>query len=277
MWCGGVAINLRSKEVTKNLRLQNKVALITGASQGLGRAMALRFAEEGAAVAVNDVQNSKAAEEVCQAIIAGGGRAIFVRADVADFSQVELMVEETLKEFSKIDILVNNAGIIRPSPLLDISPKDLDRMIDINLKGPLHCVQAAGKNMIGNRYGRILNMASIAALGTTIPETTPYALTKAAVIILTKRMAFELGTYNISVNAIAPGFIKTPMTIQDEDSPETQKIIARLSKKSMLCRAGEPKDIAEAALFLVSDEASFITAQVLTVDGGRMDFLSHSA
>ena len=111
----------------------------------------------------------------------------------------------------------------------------------------------------------------------TIPETTPYALTKAAVIILTKRMAFELGTYNISVNAIAPGFIKTPMTIQDEDSPETQKIIARLSKKSMLCRAGEPKDIAEAALFLVSDEASFITAQVLTVDGGRMDFLSHSA
>lgn len=263
--------------MTKNLRLQNRVALITGASQGLGRAMALRFAEEGAAVAVNDVQNSKAAEEVCKAIIAGGGRAIFVRADVADFSQVELMVKTTLKEFSKIDILINNAGIIKPSPLLDISPKDLDRMIDVNLKGPLHCVQAAGKSMITNRYGRILNMASIAGLGTTIPETTPYALTKAAVIILTKRMAFELGTYNISVNAIAPGFIKTPMTIQDEDSPETQKMIANLSQRSMLGRAGEPKDIAEAALFLVSDQASFITAQVLTVDGGRMDFLSYSA
>lgn len=238
--------------------------------------MALRFAEEGAAVAVNYVQSRKAAEEVCRTITAGGGKAIPVQADVADRSQVERMVETTLKEFSKIDILVNNGGILKASPLLEIPEEDLDRMIDVNLKGVLHCVRAVAKNMIANRYGRILNLSSIAALGTAFPGTTPYAATKAAVIILTKRMAFELGEHNINVNAISPGFIKTEMTIQDENSPETQKKIAGVAQRAMLGRVGEPKDIAEAALFLVSDEASFITAQILTVDGGRMDYLSYS-
>ena len=239
--------------------------------------MALRFAEEGAAVAVNYVRNSKAAEEVCRTITAGGGKAIRVQADVADRSQVERMVETTLKEFSKIDILVNNAGFLKLSPLLEIPEEELDRMIDVNLKGVIHCVRAVAKNMIANRYGRILNLSSIAALGTAFPGTTPYAATKAAVILLTKRMAYELGAHNITANAIAPGFIKTDMTFQVKNSPETQNKIAGVAQRAMLGRVGEPKDIAGAALFLVSDEASFITAQTLTADGGRMDYLSYSA
>ena len=262
--------------MSKTPRLENRVALITGASRGLGRAMALRFAEEGAVVAVNYLQSSKAAEEVCGTITDAGGKAISIQADVADRSQVERMVETTLKQFSKIDILVNNAGFLKGSPLLEIPADELDRMIDVNLKGVLHCVRAVAKIMIANRYGRILNLASIAALGTAFPGTTPYAATKAAVVILTKRMAFELGAHNINVNAISPGFIKTDMTIQDENSPETQKKIAGVAQRSMLGRVGEPKDIAGAALFLVSEDASFITAQTLTVDGGRMDYLSYS-
>ena len=262
--------------MSKTPRLENRVALITGASRGLGRAMALRFAEEGAVVAVNYLQNSKAAEEVCGTITDAGGKAISIQADVADRSQVERMVETTLKQFSKIDILVNNAGFLKGSPLLEIPADELDRMIDVNLKGVLHCVRAVAKIMIANRYGRILNLASIAALGTAFPGTTPYAATKAAVVILTKRMALELGAHNINVNAISPGFIKTDMTIQDENSPETQEKIAGVAQRSMLGRVGEPKDIAGAALFLVSEEASFITAQTLTVDGGRMDYLSYS-
>ena len=262
--------------MSKTPRLENRVALITGASRGLGRAMALRFAEEGAVVAVNYLQSSKAAEEVCGTITDAGGKAISIQADVADRSQVERMVETTLKQFSKIDILVNNAGFLKGSPLLEIPADELDRMIDVNLKGVLHCVRAVAKIMIANRYGRILNLASIAALGTAFPGTTPYAATKAAVVILTKRMALELGAHNINVNAISPGFIKTDMTIQDENSPETQEKIAGVAQRSMLGRVGEPKDIAGAALFLVSEEASFITAQTLTVDGGRMDYLSYS-
>jgi len=257
-------------------RLEKKVALITGASRGIGRAMAIRFAEEGASVAVNYVQNQQAAEEVCQRIVSAGGRAISIRADVAEASQVRKMAETVLSEFRHIDILVNNAAIFMPSTLLETSFADLDRMFDVNLKGIIHCVQAVARNMIERKYGRILNLGSIAGLGTAMGHTSVYAPIKAAVVSLTKRLALELGPHNITVNAIAPGFTRTDAALRDGGSGPPRSDLDLIARKAMLGRIGEPDDIAYPALFLVSDEASFVTAQTLTVDGGRMDFLTHS-
>jgi len=258
-------------------RLENKVALITGASRGLGRAMAIRFADEGASIAVNYVKNRELAEDVCRTIQVVGGKAISVPADVADLSQVEAMVAKTLKEFGRIDILVNNGGISIPAPFLDASLTDLDRMIDVNLKGVIHCVRAVARHMMERRYGRILNISSLAGLGTTFPGTTGYAATKAALIVLTKRLAWEFGAHNITVNALAPGFIKTDLSLRPATATGARHDLADVERRTILGRLGEPEDIAHAALFLVSDEASFITAQTLSVDGGRMDFISHSA
>ena len=261
------------------LRLAKRVALITGASRGLGKAMALRFAEEGAAVAVNYVKSANPAKQVCESILAAGGRAISVQADVAQPSQVEQMVKTVLEELGPIDILVNNAGIAKLSPIIETSLSDLDLMVGVNLKGTLLCVQAVARGMMSRKYGRILNLSSLAGLGTSFPGTSGYAATKAGLIALTKRMAMELGAFGITVNAIAPGLIRTDTALQIGILSEAD-VRAReqdASKKAMLGRLGEPQDIANAALFLVSDEAAFITAQTLTVDGGRMDFLSYSS
>jgi 3-oxoacyl-[acyl-carrier protein] reductase len=262
-----------------NLRLNNKVALITGASRGIGRAMASRFGEEGAAVAVHFLKNADMAKEVCQSIIAAGGKAIYVQADVAQPTQVDSMVQTVVKELGPIDILVNNAGIGKLSPALETPMEDIDFMVGINLKGPLLCVQAVAKGMMDRKYGRILNVSSLAGLGTTLAGTSAYAATKAGLITLTKRIAMELGPYNITVNAIAPGFIATDTARQVGILSEADvlKRVADSAKRAMLGRVGEPEEIANVALFLVSDEASFITAQTLTADGGRMDLLSSSA
>ena len=263
----------------RELRLANKVALITGASKGLGKATALRFAEEGASVAVNYFQTASGAKEVCDAITGAGGRAISVQADVAQQTQVKSMVQTVLKEFGRIDILVNNAGIGRLSPIMETPVADIDLMVNINLKGTIFCVQEVAKGMRERRYGRILNLSSLAGFGTSFPGTSAYAATKAGLMVLTKRMAMELGAYNITVNAIAPGLIRTDTALQIGILSE-EKVREREadgSRKAMLGKLGEPIDIANAALFLMSDEASFITAQTLTVDGGRMDFLSCSA
>lgn len=260
--------------------LENKIALITGASRGLGKAMALRFAEEGAAVAVNYNKHAQEAEETCRTIVAAGGRALRVQADVAERSQVDRMVETVLREFRQIDILVNNAGVSRAAPLLEASTSDLDFMFAVNLKGVVHCVQAVAKNMIERKYGKILNFSSIAAMGTSYIGTSTYATTKAAVTILTKRMALELGAYNINVNALAPGFVPTGLSLGMQAGGQSglpREFLEDMARRSMVGRVGQPEDIAAAALFLVSDEASFITAQILTVDGGRKDFLTYSA
>ncbi len=159
---------------------------------------------------------------------------------------------------------------------LTLNEDDLDRMIAVNVKGIIHCVQAVGPGMIERRYGTSLNLSSIAGLSTAVAETTPYAMTKAAVISLTKRMAFELGPHGINVNAMAPGFVRTEM-LQFLDNAEDRSRLEALGKKAILNRVGLPEDIANVALFLASDESSYMTAQVLTVDGGRMDFLTHSS
>jgi 3-oxoacyl-[acyl-carrier protein] reductase len=259
-------------------RLEKKVALITGASRGLGRAMAIRFAEEGAVVAINYCKNGELAEEVAKTIVSSGGKAVALCADVAKSDEVQKMVEAVLAMYGSIDILVNNAGVgVNAPTLMEASWQDLDRMIDVNVRGVIHCVRCVAKEMMERRYGRIINLASIAALGTSFVGTTGYAATKGAVITLTKRLALELGPYNITVNAIAPGFVKTDMALHDGSRQRTQSDLDAIARKTMLGRLGEPADIAQVALFLASDESSFVTSQVLTVDGGRTDFLSHSS
>jgi 3-oxoacyl-[acyl-carrier protein] reductase len=252
-----------------NRRLQGKVALVTGGSRGIGRAICTLFAREGASTVVNYASAEDAAAGVVSGIEQEGGSAIAIRADVADKRQVEAMVRKTLDRFGRVDILINNAGILRRGTAIDFDEEELDRMIAVNLKGSIYCAQAVAPVMIQNRYGKIVNLSSLAGLGTAVGETTPYALTKAAVISLTKRLALELGPHGINVNAIAPGFINTEML----DSVKTGPV----GRKAILGRIGLPEDVASAALFLASDESGFITAQILTVDGGRMDFLSASA
>ena len=257
-------------------RLEGKVALVTGASRGIGRATALVFAGQGATVVVNYSKSREQAHRLVDEIRKAGGQAIAVQADVARKAEVGAMVEETLRRFGKIDVLVNNAGIIHRASILTLTGERLDEMIAVNVKGIIHCTQAVVPQMIERRSGKIVNIGSIASFGTTVGDTTPYAATKAAVIGLTKRLALELGPHGINVNAICPGFIQTEMATSGGSREESEARISDIAKKAMLGRVGEPEDIAYSVLFLASDEASFITGQVLTVDGGRMDFLSHS-
>lgn len=257
-------------------RLTGRVALITGASRGIGKATALCFASHGASVVVNYAKSREAAHEVVDEIAKAGGKAIALQADVARAREVQAMVDEALGQLGKIDILVNNAGLFRVGQIRALSDADLEEMIAINVKGVIHCARAVTSHMISQRYGKIINVSSIAAFGTTVAGTTPYAATKAAVVALTKRLALELGPHGINVNAICPGFIRTDMSLPAAPSEAVQARVARLAGKAMLRRVGEPEDIARSALFLASDDSSFVTAQVLTVDGGRMDFLSHS-
>jgi 3-oxoacyl-[acyl-carrier protein] reductase len=252
--------------------MDGKAAIITGSSRGIGRATALLFAQEGARVAVNYVQGRAAAEQVVSLIEDGGGRAIAVRADVTSREQVYELVTTVMERFGRIDVLVNNAGANSAGSVLTTDDATLDALLAVNLKGVINCVQAVAPSMMQQRAGRILNIASIAGIGTALADTSAYAITKAAVIALTKRLALELGSYRINVNAICPGVILTDMA--RASLGETR--VTAMAAKAIVGRVGIPEDVAQAALFLTGDESSFITAQVLTVDGGRMDFLSRS-
>ena len=252
-------------------RLTGKVALVTGAARGIGRATALAFAREGAEVVVNYLRNDAAANEVVEVIRAAGGNATSVRADVASRAQVAGMLEEIEGKLRRVDILVNNAGVWRPGRGLTLGESLLDDMWSVNLKGPLNCAQAVGPLMSHHGYGRIVNVASVAGLGMATPENTPYTLTKAALIALTKRLALELGPV-VTVNAVCPGLIATEMM----EGEQARNTTAGIADRTILRRAGTPGEVANAILFLASEEASFVTAQALTVDGGRTDFLSRS-
>lgn len=257
-------------------RLHEKVALVTGGSRGIGRAICCALAREGASVLVNFTEQADKANAVVASINQAGGTAVALQADIASRSSVEAMVANATRHFGSIDILVNNAGILRWGTTLDVSEDDLDRLISINVKGVIYCTQAVAPGMIKRGYGKIVNLSSLAGLGTAVARSTPYAMTKAAVVSLTKRMALELGPNGINVNAIAPGFVNTEMLQIEADETGRARLKA-LSEKAILNRIGTPEDIAHVALFLASDESSFMTAQVLAVDGGRMDFVTHSA
>ena len=244
--------------------LDGRHALVTGASRGIGRAIALHLAAEGAAVALNFAGNVAAAEAVRKEIESAGGKAILVPADVADETAATEMVEKTIDAFGAIDILVNNAGITRDGLLLRMKEEDWDAVLNTNLKGVFHCSKAAAKFMMKKRYGRIVNMASVVGLVGNSCQAN-YAAAKAGVIGFTKALAKELAGRGITANAIAPGFIRSDMTDVLPD-----KVKETMLAGIPLGRAGEPEDVAKAALFLASDQAAYITGQVLTVDGGMV-------
>jgi len=250
--------------------MTQRIALVTGASRGLGRAIALRLARDGAAVAVNYREQREQAEQVVDAVARAGGRAIAVAGDIASTADCTAIVEATRRALGPLDILVNNAGIFRKGELDDADDAEMENMRNVNVDGVVRVTRAAVSDMKARRFGRIINVASIAGIGMATPGTTFYAATKAAVIVLTRRFALDLGTHGITVNAIAPGFIATDMARQSGAD------FNAIAAKAMVGRVGTPEDIAAAAAFLASEDAGFITAQVLTVDGGRMDYVAHA-
>ena len=244
--------------------LDGKTALVTGASRGIGRAIAIRLASEGAAVAINYAGNVKAAEEVKAVIEAAGGRAMLVQADVADSTAVDAMIKAVIEAFGQIDILVNNAGITRDGLLMRMKEEDWDAVINTNLKGIFHCTKAVSKLMMKKRYGRIVNTASVVGLIGNAGQSN-YAAAKAGVIGFSKSMARELASRGITVNMVAPGFIDTDMTAVLPD-----KVREAMVADIPLGKIGTPENVADAVVFLVSDQASYITGQTINVDGGMV-------
>jgi len=243
------------------MRLKDKVAIITGAANGLGRATALTFAREGAKIVVADV-NEEAGQKVVEEILQTGSAAHFARVNVADPESVNRMAANTVTQYGKIDILINNAGILADARLVKMELEQWQHVIDVNLKGVFLCGQAVARVMETQGRGVILNAASVVGLYGNFGQSN-YVAAKAGVIGMTKTWARELGKKGIRVNAVAPGFIETDMI---KTIPE--KVIAMIKEKTPLARMGTPQDIANAYLFLASDEASFITGTVLSVDGG---------
>jgi len=243
------------------VELEGKVALVTGGAQGIGRAIGLLLAQKGATIVISDI-NIQKAEETAQEIEALGQRAMAVQVDVANFQEVEKMVDAIVEKFSRIDILVNNAGITRDKLILRMSEEDWDSVIRINLKGTFNCTKAALKYMSRQRSGKIVNIASVVGIMGNAGQAN-YSASKAGIIGFTKTIAREFAQRGINVNAIAPGYIQTPMT---DVLPE--KVKEELKRLIPMERLGQPEDVAQAVLFLVSEASSYITGQVLNVNGG---------
>lgn len=245
------------------MRLNNKVALVTGGARGIGQAIAFAFAKEGADIVVADV-NLEVAQKTAAQIEELGRKAMALTMDVTNFEAVEEGVNKILDKMGKVDILVNNAGITKDNLLLRMSQSDWDAVISVNLKGTFNCIKAVSRPMIKQRSGRIISIASIIGLMGN-PGQANYAASKAGIIALTKTVAKELASRNINANAVAPGFIQTEMTA---------KLPEELKKKMLeaipLGTLGTPEDVANLCLFLASEESRYITGQVITVDGGMV-------
>ena len=242
------------------MELDNKVAIVTGAARGIGKAIARRLSQAGAAVAICDLMEgiSATAEE----LRSGGANILSLQVDVTDMEAVESMVQTTIDSLGRVDILVNNAGIVRDALLVRMKESDWDAVIAVNLKGAFNCIKAVARPMMKQRYGKIVNLSSVMGLTGNVGQAN-YSASKAGIIGLTKSAAKELGRRGVTVNAIAPGFIMTKMT---ESLPEDQRKNAL--DNIPLGFLGSPEDVANVAAFLVSDSARYITGQVIQVDGG---------
>lgn len=244
--------------------LTNKVAVVTGGRRGIGRAIAMTLAQRGADVMIGDCTEDPGKGTAAE-IAAATSRRVFANCvDVANYESAMEFIEGTVEQFGRVDILVNNAGITRDNLIVRISDADWDAVLDVNLKGAFNCCKAVARQMMKQRYGRIVNLTSVAGLAGNAGQTN-YASSKAGLVGLTKSLAKELGSRNITVNAIAPGFVTTALT---DVLPQEFKEAA--IKMTPLGRFGVPEDIARAVAFLVSDDAAFITGQVLSVDGGMV-------
>jgi 3-oxoacyl-[acyl-carrier protein] reductase len=242
--------------------LKNKVAVVTGASRGIGQAIALELARRGARVVVNYNRSAEAAAGVVAAIEAQGGQAVAVQADVSDFAQARTLVQSAVETYTRLDILVNNAGVTRDQVILLMQEEDWDTVMRVDLKSLFNTCKAAARTMVRQRYGRIINVSSVVGIAGQGGQTN-YAAAKAGVIGFTKSLAKELGPRGITVNAVAPGLVPTDLTA---DLPD--ELRQRAIDLTALKRAGRAEEIAYAVAFLASDEAAFITGVVLPVDGG---------
>lgn len=246
------------------MRLKGKVAVITGSSRGVGRAVALAYAREGASIVVNYASNKNAAGEVVAAIKEMGGRAIAFRADVAKAAEAEALVQTTIEQFGGLDILVNNAGFSRPAMLLKMSEEQWDQVLDVHLKGTFFCTQFAARHMAQQNRGKIINVTSVAGIVGTVGQIN-YSAAKGGLISFTKSAARELARFSICINVISLGIVATDMT---EKIRTDEKLKEIYMNRILLKRFAQPDDISPAFVFLGSDESSYITGQLLCVDGG---------
>jgi len=246
------------------MKLKDKIALVTGSSRGVGRAIALGFGKEGANVVVNYTSNEKAANEVVEAIQSMGHKTIAVKADVAQKPDAENLVMKTIEIFGRLDILVNNAGFTRPAMMLKMTEEQWDQVVDIHLKGAILCSQAAARQMKEQNSGKIINVMSVAGLVGTVGQIN-YSAAKGGIFSMTKSIARELARYNICANVISLGIVKTDMS---EKITTDEKLKEIYMNRILLKRFAEPEDIAPAFVFLASDESNYITGQLLCVDGG---------
>lgn len=244
--------------------LKDKVAIVTGGTRGIGRAIALKLADKGANIVINYRNSDKEAEELKAILEEKGVKVLTVKCDISNFEDSKNLMNKCKEVFGKIDILVNNAGITKDTLIMRMKEQDFDSVIDVNLKGTFNCAKHASAIMLKQRFGKIINMTSVVGIAGNAGQVN-YAASKAGVIGLTKSLAKELGSRGITVNAVAPGFINTDMT-----ASLSEKVKEEASKNIPLKRLGDPEDVANLVGFLASDAANYITGQVINVDGGMV-------